>query len=63
MITQKTQYALRAIYELARHRGEGPIWSKVRKSVTDIFDKTTIQGLIDEQKSGEAKTPGGGAPT
>jgi len=25
MITQKTQYALRAIFELARHHGEGPI--------------------------------------
>jgi len=25
MITQKTQYALRAIFELARHYGEGPL--------------------------------------
>jgi Rrf2 family transcriptional regulator, cysteine metabolism repressor len=148
MITQKTQYALRAIYELAKHRGEGPIkisqissaqvipvrflevilhklkkgglvaskrgfgggytlvrppdqitvrdiilqmdepvgpvrcvsqqafkkcplegdcaffpiWSRVRKSVMEIFDGTTIQGLIDGQK-GKHEETSGGAPT
>jgi Rrf2 family transcriptional regulator, cysteine metabolism repressor len=149
MITQKTQYALRAIYELAKRQGEGPIkiseisraqviparflevilhrlkrgglvgskrgfgggytllrppdqitvrdiihqmdepvgpvrcvsqqsfkkcplegdcaffpiWSKVRKSVMEIFDSTTIQGLMDGQKDKDEETSGRGSPT
>jgi hypothetical protein len=40
---KKNQYALRSLFELAKHRGRGP-------TKLQVYDETTIQDLPDNDR-------------
>ncbi len=52
LVSQKCQYALRAVFELARRNGKdgGYTLIRLRDAMADVYDNTTFQDLVDEQK-------------